>query len=137
MVMVHLEGDENPTVFTTSSPGWLAAPSYYTVANAWASAIDWTAVQPGWSTPSFTPSVSWKPVQQLDGLLLPARALQVCLEPCICLLFCFGDVVDDDVFEVFVVLCIEIASLILVLSIHGMLRMLFRSKLSCACYPLI
>ena len=111
MVMVHLEGDATPTVFTTSSPGWLAAPSYYTVANAWASAIDWTAVQPGWSTPSFTPSASWRPVQQMDGLLLPARALQVRFEPCIVLLFFFEVSVDDDIFEVLMVLWIEVVLL--------------------------
>jgi hypothetical protein len=76
-VFVQLKGGANPIFFTSSATGWLASPSYYTEANAWAAAIDWNTVPSGWSTPAFTPGQSWTPVQALEGRLLPARALQM------------------------------------------------------------
>lgn len=76
VVMVALEGVQPPLFFTTSDTGWRATASYYTDATAWSSQVDWTRLQPGWSSPGFSPSAEWKAVVS-SGTGFPTRALQM------------------------------------------------------------
>jgi hypothetical protein len=75
LVMVRLAaaggapGHEHFWSSSADTAGWTARRSYYSRADAWGAALDWTAVEPGWSSPGFVPSGSvdaWS-VAQFQG----------------------------------------------------------------------
>ena len=80
LVMVQLEGDDKPLFFSTASAGWLQTTSYVVDDSAWATTINWTKREAGWSMPSFMPGPHWvpaKPAAPANATVLPARALQM------------------------------------------------------------
>ena len=69
-----------PLIWTSGSPGWQArGSSYYVVANAWQTEIDWTREEAGWSSPGFVPAADsgWGPATATAQSALPKRALQM------------------------------------------------------------
>lgn len=77
LVMVQLSDGSKPYFVSTGEQGWKVGPSYYTVATAWKSMIDWTKEEAGWSTPGFTPSSDWMAVAPTKTQTMPARALMM------------------------------------------------------------
>jgi hypothetical protein len=79
LVMVQLEGDDKPLFFSTASAGWLQTTSYVVDDSAWATTINWTKVEAGWSMPTFLPGSHWVPTKPAlaNTTVLPARALQM------------------------------------------------------------
>ena len=79
LVMIQLEGEDAPVFYSTASAGWLQTNSYVVDDSAWATTIDWTKVDAGWSTPLFVPGAQWTPATPLNynETMLPARALQM------------------------------------------------------------
>ena len=68
--------------FSTGDTGWLSSKSYVTAGTAWATTIDWTKHEPGWSTIGFQPGADWSAaVPDHSGGTkngeMPARALQM------------------------------------------------------------
>eukprot|EP00937_MAST-01D_sp_MAST-1D-sp2_P002408 g2408.t1 len=79
LMMIQLEGEGTPLFFSTASAGWLQTTSYVVNDSAWATTINWTKVEAGWSAPSFVPGPQWVPTKptRYSAKVLPARALQM------------------------------------------------------------
>jgi hypothetical protein len=78
LMMVRLEGEDKPLFFNSASEGWLQTTSYVVDDSAWATTIDWTKTEAGWSTPSFEPGPHWVPAHAAANVTaFPTRALQM------------------------------------------------------------
>ena len=79
LVVVQLAGEAKPVMLSSSDKGWMQGPSHVVSDSAWATTIDWTKEQQGWSTGAFVPDASWTAIAATPatgtGDAVSARAL--------------------------------------------------------------
>ena len=78
MALLHVcLSDGSHVTATTGDPGWIERPSYVVDNSAWATTIDWTQREPGWSSANFTAGPEWKDATVSAEPVNPAIALQM------------------------------------------------------------